>query len=69
MVLQARLGEIFDGIVTSASSKGVWVRVFHPPVDGRLHGAGVAPHIGQKIKARLTLADVERGFIDFEEVK
>ncbi|MEY4537136.1 MAG: hypothetical protein RL171_1287 [Pseudomonadota bacterium] len=68
LVLQARLGEVFDGIVTSASSKGVWVRVFHPPVDGRLHGAGVAPHTGQKIKARLTLADVERGFIDFEEV-
>ncbi|MEY4425819.1 MAG: hypothetical protein RL535_117 [Pseudomonadota bacterium] len=69
LVLQARLGEVFEGIVTSASSKGVWVRIFHPPVDGRLHGAGAAPRMGQKIKARLTLADVERGFIDFEEMK
>jgi exoribonuclease-2 len=69
LVLQSRIGEVFDGIVTSSSSKGVWIRVFHPPVDGRLHGTGAAPHMGQKIKARLTLADVERGFIDFEEVK
>jgi exoribonuclease-2 len=69
LVLQSRIGEIFDGIVTSASSKGVWVRVFHPPVDGRLSGPGAAPRIGQKVKAKLTLVDVERGFIDFEEVK
>lgn len=69
LVLQTRLGEVFDGIVTSASDKGVWVRVFHPPVDGRLHGSGAAPRTGQKVKARLTLADVERGFIDFEEMK
>jgi exoribonuclease II len=69
LVLQARIGEVFDGIVTSVSSKDVWVRVFHPPVDGRLSGPGAPPHMGQKVKARLTLADVERGFIDFEEVK
>jgi exoribonuclease II len=69
LVLQSRIGEVFDGIVTSASPKGVWVRVFHPPVDGRLSGPGAAPRIGQKVKAKLTLADVERGFIDFVEVK
>ena len=68
LVLQTRIGDVFDGIVTSASSKGVWVRIFHPPVDGRLSGPGAAPHIGKKVKAKLTLADVERGFIDFEEL-
>jgi exoribonuclease-2 len=68
LVLQTRLGDVFDGIVTSASSKGVWVRIFHPPVDGRLSGPGAAPHIGKKVKAKLTLADVERGFIDFLEM-
>jgi exoribonuclease II len=45
------------------------VRVFNPPVDGRLSGPGAMPRMGQKVKAKLTLADVERGFIDFEEVK
>ena len=69
LVLQTRIGDVFDGIVTSASSKGVWVRIFHPPVDGRLSGPGAAPHIGKKVKVKLTLADVERGFIDFEELK
>jgi exoribonuclease II len=68
LVLQTRMGDVFEGIVTSASSKGVWVRIFHPPVDGRLSGPGAAPHIGKKVNAKLTLADVERGFIDFLEV-
>ena len=69
LVLQTRIADVFDGIVTSASSKGVWVRIFNPPVEGRLHGPGAAPHMGIKVKAKLTLADVERGFIDFEEVR
>lgn len=68
LVLQSRMGDVFEGIVTSSSSKGVWVRIFNPPVEGRLHGDGIAPRIGQRVKARLTLADVERGFIDFKEV-
>ena len=69
LVLQTRIGDFFDGIVTSASPKGVWVRIFHPPVDGRLSGPGASPHIGKKVRVKLTLADVERGFIDFVEVK
>lgn len=69
LVLHERLGEVFEGIVTSSSSKGVWVRIFNPPVEGRLHGDAAMPRTGQKVKARLTLADVERGFIDFKEIR
>ena len=32
-------GETFDALVTGASSKGTWVRLLHPPVEGRVvHG-------------------------------
>src|SRR6185369_3639652 len=35
-LLADRIGEEFEGIVTGASAKGTWVRVFDPPVEGRL---------------------------------
>ena len=39
-ILEPRIGERFDGLVTGASEKGTWVRVFHPPVEGKVvHGA------------------------------
>jgi len=36
LLLSGRIGEQFDGLVTGASPKGTWVRVFQPPVEGRL---------------------------------
>ena len=68
LVLQPRIGQSFEGIVTSVSSKGVWLRVFSPPVDGRLVAGEAGMRMGQKLTAKLLLADVERGFIDFERV-
>ncbi len=65
LLLESRVGESFDGVVTGASEKGTWVRVFHPPVEGRIvegfHGLEVA----DRIRVRLLATDVERGFIDF----
>ena len=36
LLLQSRIGQRFDAIVTGASDKGTWVRVFNPPVEGKL---------------------------------
>jgi VacB/RNase II family 3'-5' exoribonuclease len=64
-VLKNRIGEKFEGIVTGASVKGTWVRVFHPPVEGKVvHGAN-GLDIGHKVRVKLVDVDVERGFIDF----
>ena len=64
-VLKNRVGEKFDGIVTGASEKGTWVRVFHPPVEGKVvHGAD-GLDIGHRVRVKLVDVDVERGFIDF----
>ena len=67
-VLKNRIGEKFDGIVTGASEKGTWVRVFHPPVEGKVvHGAS-GMDIGHKVRVKLVDVNVERGFIDFARV-
>ena len=36
LLLQSRIGQRFDAIVTGAADKGTWVRVFNPPVEGKL---------------------------------
>jgi len=39
MLLSSRVGNIFDAICTGAADKGTWVRIFQPPIEGRLlHG-------------------------------
>jgi exoribonuclease-2 len=65
LLLEQRIGERFDAVVTGASEKGTWVRVLHPPVEGKLvHGfEGVS--VGQKLRVKLIGTDFEKGFIDF----
>ena len=65
MLLSSRIGQFFDGVVTGASDKGTWVRIFQPPVEGRVVHGWDGLDVGDKVRVRLTLADVDRGFIDF----
>ena len=65
MLLMDRVGEWFEGVVTGAAAKGTWVRIFRPPVEGKLvHGFGNL-RVGDKVRVKLLGVDVERGFIDF----
>lgn len=64
-LLGDRIGQEFDGIVTGASSKGTWVRVFDPPVEGRVEQGGEGLDVGDQVRVKLLRADPERGFIDF----
>jgi exoribonuclease-2 len=64
-VLEGRVGEKFDGLVTGASQKGTWVRIFHPPVEGKVVHGAQGLDIGQKVHVKLVSVDVENGFIDF----
>ena len=36
LLLESRVGERFDAIVTGASPKGTWVRIDHPAAEGRV---------------------------------
>ena len=64
--LSNRIGSSFEGIVTGASAKGTWVRVFHPPVEGRIVEGMEGLDVGDHVTVTLTRTDPERGFIDFK---
>jgi exoribonuclease R len=64
-VMSTRIGERFSGIITGRSDKGVWVRIDHPPVEGKLDGPVHDVDVGDRVSVRLTGTNPERGFIDF----
>jgi exoribonuclease-2 len=65
LLLENRVGETFDAIVTGAGDKGTWVRTLHPLVEGRLERGFQGLDVGDRVRVRLLSTDVERGFIDF----
>jgi len=65
LLLENRIGDRFDAIVTGASEKGTWVRIFQPPVEGKLVHGDEGLKVGQKLRVKLISTDFERGFVDF----
>jgi len=68
LLLESRIGEQFDAIVTGAAPKSTWVRLFHPPVEGKLVQGFEGLDIGHRLRVQLISTDVDRGFIDFKKV-
>jgi exoribonuclease R len=68
LLLAPRLGERFDAVVTGASSKGTWVRIQGPPVEGRVLRGAEGLDVGDRVRVQLLGVDVERGYIDFQAV-
>ena len=64
-LLDGQIGREFDGIVTGASAKGTWARVFDPPVEGRITRGSQGLDVGDRVRVKLIHTDPERGFIDF----
>jgi VacB/RNase II family 3'-5' exoribonuclease len=69
ILLESRIGERFEALVTGAAAKGTWVRLLQPPIEGKLVQGFQGVDVGQRIRVQLMQADVERGFIDFRRVK
>ena len=68
LYLQGLVGRKFDAVVTGATDRAIWVRIFVPPAEGMLVGAGTHLDVGQKLRVKLVETNVERGFIDFEQI-
>ena len=69
LLLESRVGERFDGIVTGASSKGTWVRIDHPAAEGKVVRGSKGLDVGDHVVVELIDTDVERGFVDFARAK
>lgn len=65
VLLQDRIGEQFDALVTGASEKGTYARLISPPAEGRIVQGERGLRVGQKVRLRLLKTDPYNGFIDF----
>jgi exoribonuclease-2 len=68
LLLESRIGEQFDSIVTGASEKGTWVRLLTIPIEGKLVQGFEGLDVGDRTHVQLISVDVERGYIDFKKV-
>lgn len=69
LLLSGRIGDRFEGVVSGASEKGTWVRLFAPPIEGRVERGSAGLDVGDRVAVTLLSTDVERGFIDFARAR
>ncbi len=67
LLLESRIGEHFDAIVTGASEKGTWVRLLSVPVEGKLDNGLDGTDVGDRVRVQLISVDVYKGYIDFRK--
>ena len=64
-LLERRVGERFDAIVTGVNQSGTFARLTHPPAEGRVVRGERGLDVGDRVTVRLVEVDVEKGYIDF----
>ena len=67
-LLSDQIGSEFDGLVTGASPRGTWARIFDPPAEGRIERGHEGLDVGDQVRVKLIHTDPEHGFIDFARV-
>ena len=65
LLLEPRIGQEFDGIITGTSDKGTWIRILQPPAEGLVARGAQGLDVGDRVRVELIATNVERGFIDF----
>jgi exoribonuclease II len=68
VAMASHIGEVFPGVVTGSSDKGVYVRVIQPPFEGRVIQGEDGLDVGDKVNVKLIHTDPARAFIDFAKV-
>lgn len=65
VALAGSVGRSFHGVITGVSPKGVYVRIFDPPVEGRIVRDEQGLDVGDTVNVTLLDTDPQRAFIDF----
>ena len=68
LLLESKIGQRFDAIVTGASDKGTWVRLLQMPIEGKLVSGFQGVDVGERLRVELVHTDAERGYIDFKRI-
>jgi exoribonuclease-2 len=65
LLLEHRIGSVFDAIVTGVNKDGTYVRLLSPPAEGRVVRGEAGMDVGERVRVKLTATDASRGHIDF----
>jgi exoribonuclease R len=65
VALEGSIGRSFHGVITGANEKGVYVRVFDPPVEGKVVRGDQGLDVGDVVNVTLLHTDPQHAFIDF----
>jgi VacB/RNase II family 3'-5' exoribonuclease len=65
VALAPQVGQQFRGVITGATAKGTFVRVFNPPVEGRILKGFEGLDVGDQVTVTLSGTDPLHAFIDF----
>jgi exoribonuclease R len=68
VAMASHIGQVFPGVVTGASDKGIYVRVIQPPFEGRVVQGGDGLDVGDRVNVKLIHTDPARAFIDFAKM-
>src|SRR3989442_365786 len=52
-MLRSHIGEKYEAVVSGVSADGTWVRITHPPVEGKLVGAFPLLDVGHRVRVQL----------------
>ena len=65
-LLEGRIGDVFDAIVTGAAPKGTFVRISSPMLEGRVVRGFEGLDVGDTLRVRLVAVEAQKSYIDFE---
>ena len=65
LALQDSIGRVFKGVITGASEKGTYVRIFDPPVEGRIVRGEKGLDVGDRVSVKLLHTNPQMAYIDF----
>ncbi len=65
VALAGDVGQTFHGVITGATPKGTFVRIFNPPVEGKIVRGAEGLDVGDTVSVTLSETDPVHAFIDF----